>query len=66
VKDQDQAFTSGRIFTLVGGAISWTSKKQSLIASSTMESEFIALALASKEGYRYMKYNMRYHCGLNQ
>jgi len=33
--------TSGYIFFLVGGAISWRSKKQSIIASSTMEAEFI-------------------------
>jgi len=50
VKDQDHASTSGWIFTLAGGAISWASKKQTLIASSTMESEFIALASTSKEG----------------
>jgi len=50
VKDQDHASTSGWIFTLVGGAISWALKKQTLITSSTMDSEFIALASASKEG----------------
>ena len=33
--------TSGYIFILAGGAISWRSKKQSIIASSTMEVEFI-------------------------
>lgn len=49
VKDQNHASTSGWIFTLAGGAISWASRKQTLIAGSTMESEFIALASASKE-----------------
>ncbi|KAK9125539.1 hypothetical protein Scep_014385 [Stephania cephalantha] len=49
VKDQNHASTSGWIFTLAGGAISWASKKQTLMAGSTMESEFIALASASKE-----------------
>jgi hypothetical protein len=34
--------TSGYIFMLVGGAISWRSAKQSMIASSTMTAEFIA------------------------
>ena len=34
--------TSGYIFTLAGGAISWKSCKQTLIASSTMQSEFVA------------------------
>ena len=34
--------TSGYIFTLVGGAISWKSSKQMITASSTMQAEFIA------------------------
>ena len=41
--------TSGWIFVLGGGAISWASKKQTCITHSTMESEFIALAAAGKE-----------------
>ena len=45
----DHASTSGWIFTLGGGAISWGSKKQTCIADSTMASEFIALASCSKE-----------------
>ena len=45
----DNKLTSGWIFTLGGGAISWVSKKQSCISHLTMESEFIALALAGKE-----------------
>ena len=35
--------TSGYVFTLAGAAISWKSSKQTVIARSTMESEFIAL-----------------------
>jgi len=34
--------TSGYIYMLAGGAVSWKSAKQSLIASSTMAAEFIA------------------------
>ncbi|KAL7147870.1 hypothetical protein ABFS83_06G138200 [Erythranthe nasuta] len=34
--------TSGFVFLLAGGAISWNSEKQSIIASSTMEVEFVA------------------------
>ncbi|KAK9163867.1 hypothetical protein Syun_004769 [Stephania yunnanensis] len=49
VKYQNHASTSGWIFTLAGGAISWASNKQTLMAGSTMESEFIALVSASKE-----------------
>ena len=37
------------MFTLVGGAISWKSKKQTCITHSTMESEFVALASAGQE-----------------
>lgn len=39
--------TSGYIFTLVGGPISWSSKKQSTVALSSTESEYIAMALAT-------------------
>ncbi|RVW72199.1 Retrovirus-related Pol polyprotein from transposon TNT 1-94 [Vitis vinifera] len=42
--------TSGYIFMLAGGAISWKSVKQTLIASSTMEVEFIACYEASNHG----------------
>ena len=34
--------TSGYIFLLAGGAISWRSSKQTIVATSTMEAEFIA------------------------
>nr|GFC86472.1 zinc finger, CCHC-type [Tanacetum cinerariifolium] len=36
--------TSGWVFLLGGGAISYASKKQTCITGSTMESEFVALA----------------------
>ncbi|GJQ93587.1 zinc finger, CCHC-type containing protein [Tanacetum coccineum] len=41
--------TSDWVFLLSGGAISWASKKQTCITSSTMEYEFVALAAAGKE-----------------
>ena len=40
----DNKSTSGWIFTLGGGVISWASKKQTCISHSTMELEFLALA----------------------
>ncbi|GJX74650.1 zinc finger, CCHC-type containing protein [Tanacetum coccineum] len=40
---------SGWVFLLGGGVISWASKKQKCITSSTMESEVVALAAAGKE-----------------
>ena len=46
---EDHASTSGWIFNLGGGAVSWGSKKQTCIADSTMAAEFIALAAGSKE-----------------
>jgi hypothetical protein len=46
---EDNSSTSGWVFLLGGGAISCSSKKQTCITSSTMESEFVALAAASKE-----------------
>ena len=50
VTDNDEvSSTSGYVFTLGGGAISWKSSKQTCIARSTMESEFIALDLAGQE-----------------
>ena len=45
----DSLSTTGYIFTLSIGTICWKSKKQTIIANSTMEAELIALALASEE-----------------
>ncbi|WMV55478.1 hypothetical protein MTR67_048863 [Solanum verrucosum] len=41
--------TSGYVFTFGGGAVSWKSSKQTCIARSTMEFEFIALDKAGEE-----------------
>lgn len=46
---RDSKSTSGYVFTLGGVAISWKSSKQTCIARSTMESEFIALDKAGEE-----------------
>jgi hypothetical protein len=45
----DTKSTSGWVFNLGGGIVSWVSKKQICITHSTMESEFIALAATDKE-----------------
>jgi len=42
--------TSGYIYMLVGGAISWKYAKQTLVASSTMAAKFIACFEASNHG----------------
>lgn len=41
--------TSGFIFMLNGGAVSWSSKLQRIIALSTTEAEYISLAEATKQ-----------------
>ena len=46
---KDSKSTSGYLFTLGSGAVSWKSSKQTCIARSTMESEFIALDKAGEE-----------------
>ncbi|GJS78014.1 zinc finger, CCHC-type containing protein [Tanacetum coccineum] len=46
---EDSSSTSGWVFLLRRGAISWASKKQTCITGATMESEFVALAAAGKE-----------------
>ena len=46
---EDSSSTTGWVFLLGGGAISWASKKQTMITRSTMESEFVALDAAGQE-----------------
>ena len=49
-RDLDQRrYTSGYVFNLFGGAVSWMSKKQSVVALSTTEAEYMAATHASKE-----------------
>lgn len=42
--------TSGYTFMMVGGAVSWRSAKQTLIATSTMEVEFVSCFEATLNG----------------
>ncbi|XP_073133324.1 uncharacterized protein [Henckelia pumila] len=46
---KDSKSTSGFVFTLGGTAIAWKSSKQTVIARSTIESEFIALDKCAEE-----------------
>ena len=46
---QDRRSTSGNVFLLGGGAIAWSSRKQSLVALSTVEAEYMALSVATQE-----------------
>jgi hypothetical protein len=48
--------TSGYVFTLGGGAISWRSVKQFCIADSTMKAEYVAANEAAKEAVLLKKF----------
>lgn len=48
--------TSGYVFTLAGGAISWRSAKQTLVTTSTMEAEFVACYEASNQAIWLRKF----------
>ena len=53
----DRKSTSGYVFQICGGAISWRSKKQSCVALSTAEAEYMALASTTQEAV-WMKHLM--------
>ena len=46
---KDRRSTSGNVFLLGGGAITWSSSKQSSVALSTVEAEYMALSVATQE-----------------
>jgi hypothetical protein len=52
----DCSSQSGFVFTLNGGAVTWRSSKQSTIADSTTESEYIAINEAAKEAMWIRKF----------
>ncbi|KAL2885544.1 Retrovirus-related Pol polyprotein from transposon TNT 1-94 [Ceratocystis lukuohia] len=47
---KDRRSVSGMVFIGLGGAISWSSKKQATVATSTTEAEYIGLTPCAKEG----------------
>jgi hypothetical protein len=53
--------TSGYVFTLAGGPISWSSRKQPITAASSSEAEYIAAAEAAKQAawLRHFLYSIR-------
>ena len=46
---EDRKSTSGYVFMLNNGPISWASKRQKTVALSSTEAEYMALTLAAKE-----------------
>lgn len=48
---EDRKSTSGYVFILCGGAISWRARKQQLVAFSTVEAEYIGASDAAKESF---------------
>nr|GEV06197.1 zinc finger, CCHC-type [Tanacetum cinerariifolium] len=49
INSEDYSSTSGWVFLLSGGVISWASKKQTCITGLTIEYEFVALVAIGKE-----------------
>ena len=52
----DRHSTSGYVFLLANGAISWTSHKQHTIAQSTTEAEYMALTDAGNQAAWYRSF----------
>ena len=48
-EENDRKSISGYVFKQAGGAITWRSSKQDIVAQSSMESEYIGLSEAGKE-----------------
>lgn len=46
---EDRKSTSGYLFQIAGGPVSWKSKKQDTVALSTAEAEYMALSCAAQE-----------------
>uniref|UniRef100_A0A1X7SF09 Reverse transcriptase Ty1/copia-type domain-containing protein n=1 Tax=Amphimedon queenslandica TaxID=400682 RepID=A0A1X7SF09_AMPQE len=48
-ENDDRHSTTGNLFQLAGGPISWLSKNQSVVALSTSEAEYVALSTCAQE-----------------
>lgn len=52
----DSKSQTGYVFIFNGGAVSWCSSKQSVVADSTCEAEYMAASEAAKEGVRMKQF----------
>nr|AMY96445.1 gag/pol protein [Momordica dioica] len=54
--DKDDSKSQSGVFTLNGGAVSWRSSKQTCVADSTCEAEYVAACEAAKEAVWIRKF----------
>ena len=52
----DRKSTTGYVFVCNGGIVSWKSSKQSIIADSTTEANYVAASNAAKESFLFKKF----------
>lgn len=62
----DRKSNSGYIFIINGAAVSWACRKQSCVALSTTEAEFIALSEACQEAHWLKRLIIGMHCEIDR
>ena len=50
----DRHSTTGSLFLMAGGPVSWLGKKQPVVALSTSEAEYVSLSMATQEAVRFL------------
>ena len=59
-EEKDRKSVGGYVFLQAGAAISWKSQKQNVVAQSSAEAEYIALAEAAKESIWLRKFQTNF------